>query len=82
MLLRLLRYGRPHVGVLVAAFACMAVLGLATGAYAYLMGPALRFLLSGGAEGFGGVHAVPWLSKLPRGARCGSSRWWWCSLGW
>jgi subfamily B ATP-binding cassette protein MsbA len=68
VLLRLLRYGRPHVSVLVAAFACMAVLGLGTGAYAYLMGPALRFLLSGGTEGFGGTHAVPWLSELPREA--------------
>ena len=68
VLLRLLRYGRPHVSVLVAAFGCMAVLGLGTGAYAYLMGPALRFLLSGGTEGFGGSHAVPWLSKLPREA--------------
>ena len=68
VLLRLLRYGRPHAGVLVAAFACMAVLGLGTGAYAYLMGPALGFLLSGGTEGFGGSHAVPWLSKLPRDA--------------
>ncbi|MBN1210209.1 MAG: ABC transporter ATP-binding protein [Myxococcaceae bacterium] len=68
VLLRLLRYGRPHVGVLVAAFACMAVLGLGTGAYAYLMGPALRFLLSGGSEGFGGAHTVPWLSELPREA--------------
>jgi subfamily B ATP-binding cassette protein MsbA len=67
-LLRLLRYGRPHVGVIIAAFACMAVLGVGTGAYAYLMGPALRFLLSGGSEGFGGEHAVPWLSKLPREA--------------
>jgi subfamily B ATP-binding cassette protein MsbA len=68
VLLRLLRYGRPHVGVLGAAFACMAVLGLGTGAYAYLMGPALRFLLSGGTEGFGGAHAVPGLSRLPREA--------------
>ena len=42
---RLLGYARPHVGVLVAAFVCMALVGLATGAYAYLMGPALRFLL-------------------------------------
>jgi subfamily B ATP-binding cassette protein MsbA len=56
------------VGVLVAAFACMTVLGLATGAYAYLMGPALRFLLSGGSEGFGGAQPVPWLSDLPREA--------------
>ncbi|MBU8899203.1 ABC transporter ATP-binding protein [Corallococcus sp. H22C18031201] len=65
---RLLRYARPHVGVLVTAFACMAVLGLATGAYAYLMGPALRFLLSGGEEGFAGAHRVPWLADLPREA--------------
>ena len=28
----------------------------------------LQFLLSGGSEGFGGAHAVPWLSKLPREA--------------
>nr|WP_224370932.1 ABC transporter ATP-binding protein [Hyalangium versicolor] len=68
VLLRLLRYGRPHVSVLVAAFACMSVLGLGTGAYAYLMGPALRFLLSGGSEGFGGAVSVPWLSHLPREA--------------
>ncbi len=67
-LARLLGYARPHVGVLVAAFACMTVLGLATGAYAYLMGPALRFLLSGGSEGFGGAQPVPWLSDLPREA--------------
>jgi subfamily B ATP-binding cassette protein MsbA len=68
VLLRLLRYARPHVSVLVAAFGCMAVLGLSTGAYAYLMGPALQFLLSGGSEGFGGSHTVPWLSQLPREA--------------
>lgn len=68
VLLRLLRYGRPHVGVLVAAFICMAVLGVGTGFYAYLMGPALGFLLSGGSEGFGGSQSVPWLSRLPHEA--------------
>jgi ATP-binding cassette, subfamily B, bacterial MsbA len=31
----------------------MAILGLTTGAFAYLLGPALRFLLSGGMEGLG-----------------------------
>ncbi|MHB8878306.1 MAG: ABC transporter ATP-binding protein [Myxococcaceae bacterium] len=31
----------------------MALLGVTTGAYAYLMGPALSFLLSGGVEGMG-----------------------------
>jgi subfamily B ATP-binding cassette protein MsbA len=65
---RLLRYGRPHTGVLLSALGCMVLLGLGTGAYAYLMGPALRFLLSGGSEGFGGAAPVPWLSSLPREA--------------
>jgi subfamily B ATP-binding cassette protein MsbA len=65
---RLARYGRPHVGMLGLAFGCMAVLGLGTGAYAYLMGPALRFLLSGGSEGFAGAAPVPWLATLPREA--------------
>ncbi len=65
---RLLRYARPHTGVLLSALGCMVLLGLGTGAYAYLMGPALRFLLSGGSEGFGGAAPVPWLSSLPREA--------------
>ena len=68
VLLRLLRYTRPHVGVLVVAFVGMAVVGLATGAYAYLTGPALRFLLSGGQEGFASAQRVPWLADLPREA--------------
>ncbi|NTX16696.1 ABC transporter ATP-binding protein [Myxococcus sp. CA056] len=67
-LLRLLRYARPHVAVLVVAFVCMAVVGVTTGAYAYLTGPALRFLLSGGEDGFSGANSVPWLSSLPRDA--------------
>ena len=66
VLWRLLRYARPHAGVLGAAFACMALLGLSTGAYAYLLGPALRFLLSGGEQGFGGAQPVPWLSHVSR----------------
>ena len=41
----------------------MVVLGLATGAYAWLMGPALRFLLSGGSEGLGlASRLLPWLT--------------------
>ncbi len=40
------------------AFVCMAVLGLTTGIYAFLMGPALRFLLTGGEEG---LDKVRWL---------------------
>ncbi len=34
----------------------MAVLGATTGAYAYLTGPALRFLLSGGSSGLGAME--------------------------
>ncbi|WP_164019328.1 ABC transporter ATP-binding protein [Pyxidicoccus trucidator] len=68
VLLRLLRYARPHVGLLVVAFVGSAVVGLAVGAYAYLTGPALRFLLSGGQEGFASAQRVPWLADLPREA--------------
>jgi len=64
---RLLELGRPHRGLLVTAFACMAVVGLTTGAYAWLMGPALRFLLTGGAEGLGRLGALaPSLEALPK----------------
>jgi subfamily B ATP-binding cassette protein MsbA len=45
---RLLAFARPHRGLLARALVCMVFLGLATGAYAYLTGPALRFLLTGG----------------------------------
>ncbi|WP_426753152.1 ABC transporter ATP-binding protein [Myxococcus sp. Y35] len=65
---RLLRYARPHLGVLVLAFVGMAAVGVTTGAYAYLTGPALRFLLSGGEEGFASAQRVPWLADLPRDA--------------
>jgi len=68
VLWRLLRYARPHVGVLLLAFVGMAAVGLTTGAYAYLTGPALRFLLSGGEEGFASAQRVPWLADLPREA--------------
>ncbi len=68
VLWRLLRYARPHFGVLLLAFVGMAAVGLTTGAYAYLTGPALRFLLSGGEEGFGSAQHVPWLADLPRDA--------------
>ena len=66
ILKRLLGYARPHLGVLGAAFGCMALLGLGTGAYAYLLGPALRFLLSGGESGFAGAQPIPWLSGVSR----------------
>lgn len=64
---RLLELGRPHWRLLAIAFACMAVVGLTTGAYAWLMGPALRFLLTGGAEGLGRLGALaPSLEALPK----------------
>jgi subfamily B ATP-binding cassette protein MsbA len=54
--------GRPHRALLVRAFGCMAVLGLTTGLYAWLLGPALRFVLSGGREGTQWLsQAMPWL---------------------
>src|SRR4051812_42185074 len=49
VLWRLLSFARPHRGLLARAFACMVLLGASTGAFAYLLGPALRLLLSGGA---------------------------------
>ncbi len=61
---RLLSLGRPHRGLLVRAFAAMLVLGVATGLFAWLMGPALRFLLSGGAEGLGrAAELFPFLAE-------------------
>ncbi|MCI0573590.1 MAG: ABC transporter ATP-binding protein/permease [Myxococcaceae bacterium] len=60
---RLLGFARPHLGTLGLAGVCMVVLGLATGAYAWLLGPALRFLLSGGTEGLGQAsRLLPWLT--------------------
>jgi subfamily B ATP-binding cassette protein MsbA len=66
-LAQLYALGRPHRRLLWTSFAFMAVVGLTTGAYAWLMGPALRFLLTGGAEGLGPVARVwPGLAQLDR----------------
>lgn len=48
---QLLVLGRPHWRVLGLSFAFMAIVAVTTGAYAWLMGPALHFLLTGGAQG-------------------------------
>ncbi len=61
---RLLKFARPHGGVLVPAFVCMIALGATTGAYAFLTGHALRFLLSGGSSGL-----EPVAKYLPSGIR-------------
>jgi ATP-binding cassette, subfamily B, bacterial MsbA len=63
-LLRLGAYAHGQGSRLVLAFLAMAVLGLATGAYAWLVGPALRFLLTGGAEG---MAWLPGLRSVDRG---------------
>jgi subfamily B ATP-binding cassette protein MsbA len=66
-LLRLYALGRPHRVLLWRSFFFMAVVGLTTGAYAWLMGPALRFLLTGGTDGLGALTR-PWptLARLDR----------------
>ncbi|HKD40121.1 MAG TPA: ABC transporter ATP-binding protein [Myxococcaceae bacterium] len=56
VLRRLFEFARPHGRILIPAFACMAMLGATTAAYAYLTGPALGFLLSGGSSGLGAVE--------------------------
>jgi subfamily B ATP-binding cassette protein MsbA len=70
---RLLVLGRPHWRLLGVAFLCMAVVGLTTGAYAFLMGPALRFLLTGGASGLGLVER---LAPSTAGLTLDDARWW------
>ena len=61
---RLLAYAGRHRALLLLSFVCMAVLGLTTAAYAYLMGPVLRFLISGAKEGMAG--AIGFWPSLPR----------------
>src|SRR5262249_5548048 len=64
VLRRLAPLARPQPAIVLAAFASMALLGATTAAYAYLTGPALRFLLSGGTAGLGAVERF-----LPVGLR-------------
>lgn len=64
---RLLQLGRPHHRLLAISFGCMALVALATGGYAFLMGPALRFLLTGGEAGLERFFGLaPSLRSLPR----------------
>lgn len=48
---RLLGTVRPYLGQLVAALVCMIVLAATTGAYAYMVGPLLKFLITRGQHG-------------------------------
>jgi subfamily B ATP-binding cassette protein MsbA len=64
---RLLSLGRPHWRLLGIAGGCMTLVGVATGAYAWMMGPALRFLLTGGTEGFERISELaPSLAAVDR----------------
>ena len=60
-------YSRTYPSTLLIAFGCMMVLGLCNGGLVYLIGPALRFLISGAAVKFNfpiaGSKVVP---SLPR----------------
>lgn len=62
---RLLALGRPHWATLATAGVFMAIVGVTTGAYAWLMGPVLRFLLTGGGASVGlfssRAEALRWL---------------------
>ncbi|HUM10470.1 MAG TPA: ABC transporter ATP-binding protein [Myxococcaceae bacterium] len=64
---RLVPYARPHLGRLLLATLAMGVLALATGLYAFLVGPALRFLLTGGASALGRVAS--WAPALEAAGR-------------
>jgi len=57
-LARILALLRPLRGQLALAFVCMLALAATTGAYGYLTGPLLTFLLSGGREGLGMLERV------------------------
>ncbi len=49
--LRLLRFAAPYRARILAAIGCMLLLGIGSAAYAYLLGPALAFLMRGGDGG-------------------------------
>jgi ATP-binding cassette, subfamily B, bacterial MsbA len=60
--LRLSPYLRSEVPAFVQAALYMLVLALATGAYAFLVGPALRFVFAGADALTSLHHLAPWLS--------------------
>jgi len=63
----LLVLGKPHWRSLAISFVFMAILGMATGLLAFLMGPAIQFVLSGGAEGLGLLSRYwPEVAALPK----------------
>ncbi len=72
--LRLLRFAAPYKLRIVLAILCMALLSLATAAYANLLGPALEFLFTGELKGLtalrnfapGGVDFDAFLARVDR----------------
>ncbi|MFO0601510.1 MAG: ABC transporter ATP-binding protein [Myxococcaceae bacterium] len=60
---RLLELGRPHRGLLALAVGCMVLLGASTGAWAFLLGPAFKFLLTGGQQGLEGFDFLAGLDR-------------------
>jgi len=65
--LKLLVLGKPHWLNLAISFVFMAILGMTTGLLAFLMGPAIQFVLSGGTEGLGLLSRYwPEVMALPK----------------
>ena len=66
-ILTLVVLGKPHWRNLAISFVFMAILGITTGLLAFLMGPAIQFVLSGGTEGLSLVSRYwPGASAFPR----------------
>lgn len=71
---RFARELRPELPAFARAFALMGVLALATGAYAFLVGPALRYVFTGGREGLGELtRAVPAIGPALDAASLGTA---------
>ncbi|MGC4117117.1 MAG: ABC transporter ATP-binding protein [Myxococcales bacterium] len=67
VLRRIGRYLAAERGALLAAAACMVLLAATTAAYAWLIGPVVKFLVTGGAQGLSRAFAlVPSLASLDR----------------
>lgn len=56
---------RPHAPALLLGTLCLVLLAGSTALYAYLTGPLIRLLLSGGAEGLGMLRPLLGLLPLP-----------------
>lgn len=59
-------YLRPQAGLLLPALLCMVLTAMATGVYAYLIGPVVKFLFAGGlAPEDSLTRALSWLGAAP-----------------